>query len=340
MKNKIFALGITSMFLLVSLATLSCIGGKIFEVKRARYESPETSSNNKIVYQDNIQDTAGDEWYYLPSYPNYAPCGLPDFDQRQQEDWKNRRGFYTFCGPVSLANILWWFDSKYENLDGTPGDGNDTYPLVRDYYAPGTQNPGPYSDDHNFNNVNDLQTSWGKFRKNGELIEKIASYVNTNWYKIPILSLAGTGHFQMKWGIKKWFRDVGLQHRFNVKIAFKPSFSLIAERLQQNQGVILSIAFYNSHSKLLPLTFSHYVTVAGINLNGSIALSDSLRDIENPLPDGTDYTLHNNASIVSHDRYDVNFTSPYPWLASWWLPDYPVRDGALIFSAVIISEVD
>jgi len=340
MMNKFFALWITSMFLLASLAVLSCMGGKIFEVVEERYESSATINNNEIFYHDDTQDPNGDEWHYLPSFPNYAPCGLPDFDQRQQEDWKNRRGHYTFCGPVALANILWWFDSKYANPDGTPGDGNDTYFLVCDYHAPGTPNPGPYSDDHSFNNVNDLQTPWDKFGKNDEIIEKIASYVNTNWYKIPIISLAGTNHFQMKWGIEKWFKDTGLQHRFDAKIIFRPSFPLIAERLQQNQGIILSIAFYNPYFKLFPFSFGHYVAVAGMNPNGAIALSDPIRDMDSPLLNGVDYTLHNDASIVSHDRYDVNFTSPSSWLASWWLPDYPVWEGAVLFGAVIISEVD
>ena len=62
--------------------------------------------------------------------------------------------------------------------------------------------------------------------------------------------------------------------------------------------------------------------------------------MDSPLLNGVDYTLHNDASIVSHDRYDVNFTSTSSWLASWWLPDYPVWEGAVLFGAVIISEVD
>jgi hypothetical protein len=44
---------------------------------------------------------------------------------------------------------------------------------------------------------------------------------------------------------------------------------------------------------------------------------------------------HNNASIVSHDVFRVDFASPYPGLASWWLP---VMGGGLVIGAIIISE--
>ncbi len=40
-----------------------------------------------------------------------------------------------FCGPVALANCFWWFDSKYADPAGTPGDGEDQFALVEDYGA-------------------------------------------------------------------------------------------------------------------------------------------------------------------------------------------------------------
>ena len=92
-------------------------------------------------------------WYWKPSYPNYAPQGMPDFYQ-QQDRWKKispgPNGIidspvsgddvyniaenciapgpdcylnstaagddveeWAFCGPVAVANCFWWFDSKY-----------------------------------------------------------------------------------------------------------------------------------------------------------------------------------------------------------------------------------
>jgi hypothetical protein len=65
----------------------------------------------------SVKETQG--WYYLPAYPNYAPQGLPDFDQRQ-DNWRSNEGIWRFvggvwcfCGPTSLADIFWWFDSKH-----------------------------------------------------------------------------------------------------------------------------------------------------------------------------------------------------------------------------------
>jgi len=122
-------------------------------------------------------------WYWKPSYPNYAPSGMPDFDQKQDQ-WKciidGGNGFadtqksgddvqvvpvgnalipgdvvvapglncaldtvpagddkiiWSFCGPVAVANCFWWFDSKYADPSGTPGDGKDNFPLVANYGA-------------------------------------------------------------------------------------------------------------------------------------------------------------------------------------------------------------
>lgn len=341
MKNKIFALGVTSMFLLAGVAALHCIAGKSFEIKKEGYGSSVARNNNEIICHVDRQDNGEDGWYNLSKYDNYAPSGLPDFSQLQQDDWGDRKGHVNLCGAVALADILWWFDSKHSDSNGTPGDGNDTYSLVRDYSAPGTPNPGPHSDDHNFNNVNDNQTPWCRFRRNGELIEQIAWYTNrqkdTIRYEIlgPLKGLFNA--FKLLYGIKKLFIESGLQNYYSVKPIFKPSFSTINKCLRNNSGIILGMSGpgYDSKSKLLPFQWGHFVAVAGINSVGYIALSDPVQDVMNSSSDPSE---HNNASIVSHDVWQVNFTSPYPWLASWWLPEY--FGGAFINGAIIISEID
>ena len=277
-----------------------------------------------------------DDWYYLPSYPNYSPNGLPDFDQRQ-DNWKNRVGIWTLCGPTALADILWWFDSKYSDQNGTPGDGIDNFPLVRDYNALGVTNPGPHSDDHNFNNVNDLQTPWDRKTNNGELIEQIAWYVNTDKCRNPIITIYGTSLYNMISGVKKWIKDAELQDEFKVEVIFKPSFYTINERLRNNDGILLRFGKCIFDFKLSPLLFHHYIAVAGINSDGYIAISDPGWDKANPC---SDPTIHNDASIVSHDIYKVNLTSPSPLLSSWWIPEYAVYKGVVIISAIIISTKD
>jgi hypothetical protein len=275
------------------------------------------------------------EWYYLPPVPNYAPNGLPDFDQNQQNDWKDLEGHQALNGSVCLADILWWFDSQHENQSGHPGDGNDTYPLVQNYHAPGVPTPGPHSDDHNHNNVNDIQTPYLKYQQNGELIERIAWYANRQkdmsfYTKLgPLKEVLNT--FTLIYGAKKWLVDCNLQNNYSVIPILRPSFSTINTYLRNNAGIILGIVPDNTSSFF---SYGHFVAVAGINSLGYIAVSD-------PAQDRMNFNLvpykHNNASIVSHDAYRVNLTSPYPGLASWWLPDYR-GGGELIIGAIIISE--
>ena len=55
--------------------------------------------------------------------------------------------YWTWCGPLAVANSIWWFDSKYEsNTLPPPTTIIDTYPLVTSY------NPGVW-DDHDPRNV-------------------------------------------------------------------------------------------------------------------------------------------------------------------------------------------
>jgi hypothetical protein len=301
--------------------------------------SPNTSSitlpySTSIEILETTHGELNDDWYYLSSYPNYCPNGLPDFDQRQ-DNWKNFIGIWTLCGPTALANIFWWFDSKNSDQNGTPGDGIDIYPLVKNYHTLGDIEPGPHSDDHNFNNVNALQTSWDRRTYKGELIEQIAWYVNTDKCRNPIIRKYGTNLCDMIIGIKKWIKDVGLQDDFKVEVILRPSFSTVNEQLRNNNGILLRLGKCIFDYRISPILFHHYVSVAGINSDGYISISDPGWDKTNPCLDSS---LHNDASIVSHDIYKINFTSPFPQLSSWWIPDYAIYKGALVNSAIIISE--
>lgn len=304
--------------------------------------SPYTLSQKTLIGNHNLEDefsisTESNSWYFLPSYSNYAPSGLPDFDQRQDQTWRTSFS-WSFCGPTALANILWWFDSRHEDENGYPGDGKDNYPLVSNYNAPGSPLPGPMADDHNFNNVNDLETSWIQFSKSGELIEKLATYSDIYWHKIPFLTISGTDRFQLSWGARQWIKDAGLEDQYQVENIFRPSFSLISDRLQKDQGIILRLGYYiPSLPRFFPLTFAHYVSVAGINPDGYIAISDPEWDIANYCDDPM---FHNDPQYVSHDTYQVNLTSPFPMVSSWWLPSFERNRRVIVIAAIIISEID
>jgi hypothetical protein len=311
MKKKICSLLIIFMLLLIYFVTFS------------------TSSS---------ESTTDSDWYYLPGYPNYAPSGLPDFSQLQQKDWWGPK-YPDFCGAVSLADILWWFDSKHEDPNGKPGDGIDIYPLVQDYNAPGTPQPRPYSDDHGFNNVNDNQTAWHRFKRGGELIERIAWYTNRqkDAFWIKFLGPFGALYSGLKLylGAKIWLRENGLQNQYSVKCIVKPNFSVINDCVRNNKGVILGLLGYDPEVKPFGVVWGHFVAVAGVNSSGQIALSDPVRDKMIPSIDPAE---HNNASIVSHDIFNVSYATPWPSISSWYLPDY-CKEGVQVVGAVIISEI-
>ena len=60
--------------------------------------------------EDEPQDTCD---FYKAPWEDYAPFGMPDFDQKQ-DAWTGLTGTWSHCGPVALANCFWWFDSKFE----------------------------------------------------------------------------------------------------------------------------------------------------------------------------------------------------------------------------------
>lgn len=303
------------------------------------------TSSDLLVNSQATIDEAG--WHYLPAYPNYSPQGLPDFGQKQdhwkqwQGKWLFIGGLWSFCAPTSLADIFWWFDSKHEDPLGYPGDGIDAYPLVKKYHTVGVPTPGPLEDDHNFNNVNDLETRWNHGRGEKELIETLAWYCNTNFCRYPFIrGYAGTHAYFLEKGAKQWIQDAGLQENYAVEGIWNPDFSLIVNAIQNNSGVIVNLLLYNSRAVLLETFLGHYVAIAGIHPNGSIALSDPFQNEANPSPTPLE---HNDANVVSYDVFPVNFTSPFPKKASWWIEEYfdfgVTRFGGLGWYALIISEV-
>ena len=70
--------------------------------------------------------------YWKPGdWDDYAPSGMPDFDQRQ-DYWLNpRTENWSYCGPLAVANCLWWFDSKFEGYPATsPRAISDQVPWI------------------------------------------------------------------------------------------------------------------------------------------------------------------------------------------------------------------
>jgi len=276
-------------------------------------------------------------WYAKPPQPDYAPSGVPDFDQRQngiKYEWTNPYppvGTWSFCGPTAVANSLWWLDSEFEPNPIAPPVINDGYPLVESY------NPDVW-DDHDPQNV-------------PYLIEHLAYLMNTdNLQGIPGLEHCGTSPNDMQRGIDYYLEEKGLAWKFYEHTEKAPDFYWIEEQVEKCEDVILLLGFWQ-WQEIEPGYWDwrrmggHYVTVAGVDSTDMyLAISDPFRDAAEfggiipgcvlPLGHGSEdhtgppETLHNNASYVSHDIYTV-WRSPSPG-GPWGLEDYYADEEGFI----------
>ena len=321
MKKIIFIIfGVIFIFITssIGLSSTKCleIDSKDIFIEKNDFNLKENNFAHSIIKND-------DGWYYYPPLQNYAPNGMPDFDQKQN-NWRdpNTGGWY-FCGPVALANVLWYLDCMYSNPIGSPGDGIDICPIVQDYNAPSTPDPGPEYDDHNFNNVNDPESQWDREEMiiGNELIEKAGWYCDTGGIRTGNPDLCGTWPWQMHMGAILWLKDCGLEDYFEIinHTAHLPidhldnpdnyinenlRFEQIVHHVMQGHFVNLVIHTYRSNGDFFT---GHFVSIAGINIEtGEIAYSDPYRDMEQYFSP----SQHNDAAKISHDIYQTRNASP------------------------------
>jgi hypothetical protein len=300
-------------------------------------------------------------WYWKPPYPDYAPSGMPDFDQKQDNWVKLGTGQWTFCGPAAVANCFWWFDSKYQVPPQFPGDGFDTWPLVRDYM----DNLPPFFplwDDHDPWNVNHVGTPWNPpnitpppstfpfapgpqpqpsgMAPWGELVERLAWYLDADGSRTGYGQFSGTNIMKMQQGIEMWLASEPMLADTLCEVTLKaPTFAKIESLVEKSEDVILLLGFWwlDDVTQQWFRCGGHYVTVAGVNSHDlQIAFSDPFFDnaeagnpgivgsgVIIPHNPGHDATVHNDAGNVSHDIYPIVQPSPSPG-GLWMLPTYPV----------------
>jgi len=245
------------------------------------------------------------EMYQKPGYPDYAPNGVPDFDQKQ-DNWKNAAGQWCYCGPVAVANSLWWLDSRYESRKFfnpvPPPAKSDHFPLVESY--------NPAWDDHDPQNVIPF-------------VDDLAVMMGTN--------VAGTTNvYKMQAAIDKLLKDKGLDTVLYEKTLKKPTFGEVEAEVEKSEDVILLLGFwrYDPYADKWYRIGGHYVTVAGVDsINGLIKISDPFFDTPFDgtygINHGTSYdsSTHNDAKWLSHDIYAVSTTHVSPG-GLWELPEY------------------
>jgi hypothetical protein len=259
----------------------------------------------------------GGLWYFKAGdWIDYAPNGVPDFDQRQ-DGWFTMdpagMQLWTYCGPVAAANSLWWFDSKFETEPLTPSETvvNDNYPLVETH--------GGY-DDHWTSNV-------------VPLVDELAAYFGTS----PI---TGTNVYSMYHGIQNYLYDHGLYDDYLVTLAPAPTPEWVMEEVLRSEDVILLLGFYQEDTVMgWRRLGGHYVTVAGVDqATMSFAFSDPILDNAEagqpgrvlsgtllshyPPHPALDPTVHNDAGNISHDYYPMLLTSSPGGM--WGPGTYPV----------------
>ncbi|MBN1351096.1 T9SS type A sorting domain-containing protein [candidate division KSB1 bacterium] len=256
-----------------------------------------------------VADTLKPEitWFYKPGYPDYAPFGLPDFDQKQHY-WKMpdivqshaRDSVWTYDAPAALANCLWWWDSRLE-AEGISDK------LLMPY--------GPW-DDHDTSNVKPF-------------IEHLAQLFHTDSTS-AVHRQWGTEIHDIRDGVNSLLMDRGLDDVLYVHLDTIPAFNVVAKELRRCQDVILLLGFYVDTVRI----GGHYVTLAGICANDSIGISDPYLDraegdIGLPPRPHSAY-IHNDAALISgphgtdrHDRYEITFTPAHP-NGKWGVKDYPL----------------
>jgi len=296
-----------------------------------------------VEYMVHLSPEWDDDLYQKPTYIDYAPSGVPDFDQRQDlwgkvpglptpddpdNNPQNPAWRWTWCGPVALANSFWWMDSKMEEIvlaeQGKqpipPPDISDHFPLLKAH--------GQW-DDHDPQNVQpfvlDLKN---RMKVDGD---PFSTWLGTMPHD---LHDAAVGYLRER-GL---YAEPGVQPPegiyFEVGLRPDPTFEVVSKEVYRCQDVILLLGFYEfTPEGRYVRVGGHYVTCAGVDRRGSrVKISDPFLDEylpalaasgkEQPLQ-FTDPLVHNDAGIVSHQEYHVGTLSD----GEFWLTDYPWSIG-------------
>ena len=275
-------------------------------------DGTDCSDNNGNQIADICEEEPIDTCsYYKAPFPDYAPAGVPDFDQKQDFTGDGITEL-TWCGPTALADCFWWFDSKFETNTNPPPAVIDNYPLVTAY--------GQW-DDHDPNNVIPF-------------IDSLARYCNTDGLG------PGTFVYDLAAGASGWLAAAGLSEAYTVNLIPVDDFDFIRQEVLRSQNVILLLGFWQeSGPGYCERIGGHYVTVAGTCPDEmALCISDPFFDYNEGDPPGPPHlsNIHNDAQFVSgphgtmhHDKYYVGPTPcmPHPGYPpfAWEFVNYPVN---------------
>jgi hypothetical protein len=210
---------------------------------------------------------------------DYAPAGLPDFDQRQYR-WVVKLGdrqAWTHDGPVAAAAALWWLDSRYETGELAPPVVSDGFDLVTAYR---------HFDDHDPMNV-------------GFLVNDLATVIQTNPGSGILL---GTCLDDLAAGIEVYLRERADPPRLGVAIIDEPVLTELRDALARSHAVVMLVGFWQ-HLELTgwQRIGGHYVALEAVDTRiGRVRIADPYRDVAWPASDPAE---NNDAARVSHDAW-------------------------------------
>lgn len=231
---------------------------------------------------------------------------MPDFDQRQDAWMYPGTQTWSYCGPLAVANCLWWFDSKMEPNPVPPPAINDNYNLVTSY--------SPFVwDDHDPRNL-------------PPFVEDLAWRMDTDGQRSndPQHGM-GTYVDDMYYAILEYLDDRDLDDNYEVTLMPRPSFEWVEYEVERCEDVILLLGFWTWDSEQGWVRLGgHFVTSAGVDSrNRLIGFSDPIKNRaeegwpgrvldgvlipHSPIP-GHGYDVHNDAGNISHDMYYVEET--------------------------------
>jgi len=162
--------------------------GRRSEIFYSVYTGPYTGAwtpATKIYEPKNpMLFLTGDDYYVDIASPTGSPTTPmsppPEPSTPEDPDW-------SYCGPVAVANSIWWFDSKYERNNIPPPTPSDTFPLVQSY---------GFWDDHDPNNVQPF-------------IQHLAWLMDTDGQRTKLCSY-GTWVWDMQAGITQYLSWSGV----------------------------------------------------------------------------------------------------------------------------------
>ncbi len=233
---------------------------------------------------------AASGWTEAASFTDYAPAGMPDFDQRKAR-WRSNREdasrerTYTHDGPLAAAAALWWLDSKLE-------PGNSPPPTQRDGAAIITA-LGDW-DDHSPENIMPF-------------VDALALAADTNGSAGATLPYYGTCVDRLVQAIDAHLASVP-GPRYEARTLWWPSTDQLKARIDAGNPIFILLGLWQQY---LPgagdwaRIGGHYVTLQAVDTRlDLIKLADPFKNLETG--DLGDPDSHDDAAIVSHDRYLVS----------------------------------